>query len=179
MRKYPVVAEIPLLTLKNQSGSLNGVSMRQILNLSVCPSGLQIGIMRIFGPFSRPFFVPWEAISVTRKDRFFQKMAKISFAQSSISLMLPAEVADRLARASDGRWPETGSFPLEASHQTAARIFKQWLLLTCFASTFFTVVPRLTDMDLTTYPPIAITILFPAIVIGIASVVNYLMRPRN
>lgn len=106
-------------------------------------------------------------------------MAKITFAQTSVSLMLPAEVADRLARASDGRWPETGSFPLEASHQTAARIFKQWLLMTSFAAAFFTIVPHLTAQNASAYLPIWVTFLFPATVFGIFSIIKYITRPRN
>ena len=41
--------------------------MQGILKIGVCPSGLRIGIMRAFGPFSRNFFVPWEEIKVERK----------------------------------------------------------------------------------------------------------------
>src|SRR3982074_1172298 len=109
MKSYPDRSENPLRTFARQSGYMGLVSMRSILNLSVCPSGLRLGMMRIFGVFCRDFFVPWNAISVTRKDRVLWKEAKISFGQPAIgTLTVPAEVADRLARAAGGLWPELG-----------------------------------------------------------------------
>ena len=88
--------------------------MRGVLKLSVCPSGLRVGIMRIFVPFSRDFLVPWNEITVTRSDRFFWKAAKLSFGQPpNGNLKVFADVADRLARAAGRHWPEPGSFPKE------------------------------------------------------------------
>jgi len=114
MERYPDHGETALAVLANQSGSLGAVSMRGILKLSVCPSGLRIGIMRIFGPFCRDFFVPWNEITVTRGDRFFWKQAKMSFGQPPIgNLTVLADIADRLARAAGNHWPEPGSFPEE------------------------------------------------------------------
>jgi hypothetical protein len=55
--------------------------MLGVLKFSVCPSGLRIGIMRIFGPFCRDFLVPWNEITVTRSDRVFWTVAKLSFGQ--------------------------------------------------------------------------------------------------
>jgi hypothetical protein len=81
MERYPDRDEIPVITLANQSGSLGLVSMRAVLKLSICPSGLRIGIMRIFGPFCRDFLVPWNEITVTRSDRVFWTVAKLSFGQ--------------------------------------------------------------------------------------------------
>jgi hypothetical protein len=113
--RYPDLNEEPVLTLRNQSGSVGSVSMRSVLSLSVCPSGLRIGIMRIFGPFSRDFLVPWNEIAVTRSDRFFWKEAKLSFGQpSNGNLKVFADVADRMARAASNHWPEEGSFPAES-----------------------------------------------------------------
>src|ERR1700682_651245 len=67
MKKYPNQEDEPILQLKRQSGSMAlGVSMSGILNLGVCPSGLRIGMMRIFGIFSREFFVAWEEIMAER-----------------------------------------------------------------------------------------------------------------
>jgi hypothetical protein len=73
---------------------------------------VRIGIMRIFGPFSRDFFVPWNEITVTRRDRFLWKEARLSFGQpSNGNLKVFAEVADRMAQAAGSKWPEQGSFP--------------------------------------------------------------------
>jgi hypothetical protein len=144
MERYPNSDEIPIVTLANQSGSLGLVSMRGILKLSVCASGLRIGIMRIFGPFCRDFLVPWNEITVTRRDRYFWKVAKLSFGQpSNGNLKVFAEVADRMARAAGNRWPEQGSFPQETRSQSVSRIAKQWVAMTALAAAFFIIAPRL------------------------------------
>jgi hypothetical protein len=108
MRTYPDRQEAPLQSFSRQSGSMNLVGMRSVLNLSPCPSGLRLGIMRLFGPFCRDFLVPWDEISIVRKDRFFMKVAQISFGRPAIGkLTISANVADRLARAASSHWPET------------------------------------------------------------------------
>jgi hypothetical protein len=59
MWKYPDrKEETALLQLKRQSGSMGlGVAMQRILSISVCPSGLRVGIMRIFGLFCRDLVI--------------------------------------------------------------------------------------------------------------------------
>jgi hypothetical protein len=179
MERYPNSDEIPIVTLANQSGSLGLVSMRGILKLSVCASGLRIGIMRIFGPFCRDFLVPWNEITVTRRDRYFWKVAKLSFGQpSNGNLKVFAEVADRMARAAGNRWPEQGSFPQETRSQSVSRIAKQWVAMTALAAAFFIIAPRLATPNAAARPPIAVAILFPAIVFGIGAVVQYFRRQR-
>jgi hypothetical protein len=105
MARFPNQTAEPLLRVRGQSGSMGlGVSMRGILTLSVCSLGIRIGIMRVFGPFCRDFFVPWEAISVTRKTVLFWPVAKLQFGSPGVgSLTIPAHVANRLARAALGR----------------------------------------------------------------------------
>jgi hypothetical protein len=177
MERYPNRDEVPLLSLTNQSGSLGIVSMRNILKISVCDSGLRIGIMRIFGPFCRDFLVPWNEITVTRGDRYFWKFARVSFGQPENGVLkVFAEVADRMARAAGSRWPEQGSFPEETSSQSALRIVKQWLAMTALASAFFIIAPRLATSNAAARPPIAVAILFPAIVFGIGALVRYFRR---
>jgi hypothetical protein len=179
MKSYPDRSEKPLRTFARQSGYMGLVGMRSILNLSVCPSGLRLGMMRIFGVFSRDFFVPWNVISVTRKDRVLWKEAKISFGQPTIgTLTIPAEVADRLARAAGGLWPELGPFPEETSRQASSRIVKQWAAMTCLAAAFFIIVPRLMMPKGAAAPPIIVAVLFPAIVFGVAGLIQYLRRQR-
>jgi hypothetical protein len=138
MERYPDREEKPVVTLANQSGSLGLVSMRGVVKLSVCRSGLRVGIMRIFGPFCRDFLVPWNEITVTRSDRFFWKAAKLSFGQpSNGSLRVFADVADRLARAAGSHWPDPGSFPEEKGSQAFSRIVKQWVFMTSLAAESF------------------------------------------
>lgn len=179
MRRFPDRPETPLQTFKNQSGSIGIVSARSILNLSVCPGGLRVGMMRIFGPFSKPFFVPWHEISITRRDRFWWKAATIAFGNPPVgSITLMAELADGLARVAGKAWPEPGTFPEETNPQASSRVFKQWLLMTTVAAAFFIIVPRLMAPNGTARPPILVAILFPLIVFGIGALVQYYWRRR-
>jgi hypothetical protein len=179
MRRFPDRPEAPLCTFKNQSGSIGLVGARSLLTLSICPGGLRVGMMRIFGPFSNPFFVPWSEMSVIRKDRLFWKVTKISFGNPPAgSLTLMADLADRLARTAGARWPEPGPFPDETDTQASSRIFKQWVAMTGLAAAFFIVVPRLGMPKGAPLPPILVAILFPAIVFGIVALVQYGRRPR-
>jgi hypothetical protein len=179
MERYPDLPEEPLVTLANQSGALGRVSMSRILKLSVCQSGLRIGMMRIFGPFSRDFFVPWSDISVTRSNRFFWKVATLAFGSPPNGrLTLSAEVADRVARAAGTHWREAGSFPDETGRQAVSRIAKRWAAMTGLAAAFFIIAPRLLGPKSANGIPILVAVLFPAIVFGTGAVVEYLRRKR-
>jgi hypothetical protein len=52
-------------------------------------------------------------------------------------------------------------------------LFAQWVIVTCAAAAFFTLVPMAIGAK-GNHPPIAVAILFPAIVFGIVSVVKFL-----
>jgi hypothetical protein len=179
MARFPNQTEEPLLRIRGQSGSMGlGVSMRGILALSACPSGLRVGIMRVFGPFCRDFFVPWQAISVTRKNALFWPVAKLQFGYPAIgSLTIPARVANRLARAAMGRWPETGPFPEEKHRNTLRRLLTQWAAITCVAALFLTLAP-FAVAPTGARPPIVVAILLPAIVFGVVTIVRYI-REKN
>jgi hypothetical protein len=59
---YPDRDEPAMLRLAGQSGTMGSwVGMHGILRVSVCPSGLRIGMLRLFGPMSRDFLMPWDA----------------------------------------------------------------------------------------------------------------------
>ncbi len=179
MMRFPNQIAQPLLRIRWQSGWMGlWVSMRGILTLSVCPSGLRVGIMRVFGPFCRDFFVPWDAISVTRKTVFLWPVARLQFGSPAVgSLTIPAHVADKVAGAAMGRWPEAGPFPEETRGDTRRRLLAQWAVMTCVAALFFTIAP-LAVAPTGTRPPIVVAILFPAIVFGAGTIVRY-VRERN
>lgn len=179
MARFPNQIAEPLLRVRGQSGSMGlGVSMHGVLTLSVCPLGLRVGIMRVFGPFCRDFFVPWEAISITRKNQLLWPVAKLQFGSPGVgSLTIPAHVANRLARAAMGRWPETGPFPEEKHHETLWRLLAQWAVMTCVAALFFTLVP-LAVAPPGARPPVVVAILFPATVFGVFTIARYI-RDRN
>src|SRR5215469_15004199 len=68
MRVFPDrPQEKALAIFKGESGTVGPVSMHGILTLSLCPSGLRVGMMKLFGPFAKDFLVPWGAIAVSRK----------------------------------------------------------------------------------------------------------------
>jgi hypothetical protein len=175
MVKFPNQTIEPLLRIRGRSGTMGlGVSMRGILTFSVCTSGLRVGMMRMFGPFCRDFLVPWESIAVTRKTMLFWRIAKLQFGNPAIgTLSISAHVADQLARAAMGRWPETGPFPEESRGDTFRRLLTQWAVVTCVAALFFTLVP-LAVAPSPGRPPILVAILFPAIVFGVVAITRFL-----
>ncbi len=107
MQQYPDREDRPFLRLTWLSGQMGLVAMRGVLNVSVCPAGLRIGMLRAFGIFSRDFFVPWGEIKVARKDWLLGQRVELTFGNPPIGkLNIPAVVADQLAAASLGRWPK-------------------------------------------------------------------------
>ncbi len=104
--RYPDRDEAPYLTLRWVSGEMGTVRMRGVLILGACPSGLRVDMFRPFNLFGRPFFVPWGELRVERVKTWFAMMATLRFGDGARPLVIPASVADRLAAASQGRWPE-------------------------------------------------------------------------
>jgi hypothetical protein len=175
--RFPDRPEEPaLFVLKNQSGNLNTVGMGRILHLSICDSGLRIGLVRLFGPFCKDFLVPWQSFSVIRKDRKLWRTAILDFHPGRLSL--PSQVADRLARCAGSHWPETGPFPPETDADVGMRLAKQWLVQTTLAASFFVLAPRLMAPG-GAHPPILVAVLFPAVVFGVMTWVQYLRRGRE
>jgi hypothetical protein len=174
--KFPNQAIEPTLRIRGQSGMMGPVRMGGILTLSVCPSGLRVGMTRLFGPFCHDFFVPWDSIAVTRKTTLFWPLAELRFGDPVIgTLSISGHVADRLARAALGRWPEAGPFHEETRSDVFGRLLVEWAIMTCFVALFFTLVP-LAVAPPKARPPILVAILFPAIVFGLASIVRFFRR---
>ena len=89
------------------SGFMRGVRMNNILTLTACRRGLRVGMWKLFAPFDRPFFVPWEQLGVERREAWLQKRAVLSFGNPAAGkLDIAGDLADRLAGAAQGRWPE-------------------------------------------------------------------------
>jgi hypothetical protein len=176
MRRYPDHSQVALLTLRSQSGSLGSVGLHNVLRFGVCASGLRIGIIRLFGPFCRDFLVPWQSITISRKEGVMSRTATLHFGTAHLSL--PSQVANRLARAAGTHWPEAGPFPEEPDAAVRSQLLKQWLFATSLAAAFFVIVPRIVAPP-GRRPPIAVAILLPAIVFGAAFLVQYLRRRGN
>jgi hypothetical protein len=175
MAEYPDQSAEPVLRLRGQSGMMGlGVSMSGVLILSVCPAGLRVGMMRVFGPFCRDFFVPWESIAITRKTILFWPVARLQFGNPVVgTLSISARSANRMARMATGWWPEVGQFPDEKRGDVFRRLLAQWAVVTSFAALFFILVPLAVAPN-EARPPILVAILFPAIVFGVVFGVRFL-----
>src|SRR5260221_9229730 len=125
--RFPDREAEPIQRFSFQSGMMGfAVGMHGILTLTVCNTGLRVGIMRLFGPFSRDFFVPWENVAITRKNILFEKIAKLQFGNPAIgTLSISAALAGKIARLAGSRWPETGSAPEEKPRALASRLLIQ------------------------------------------------------
>jgi hypothetical protein len=145
MAKYPDRPSEPaILWMSGQSGVMRGVTMSNVLTLSVCPSGLRVAIRRglALAPFCRRFLVPWNELAVIRKTiLFYWPVAELRFGSPVAGkLTIPARTANTLARASEGRWPETGPFPQESSREIFISVLLGWGAITSFFALFFTFV---------------------------------------
>lgn len=179
MKRYPDQPEQAVTEFRRRSGTMGvAVGMKGILRLAPCPSGLRVGIMRIFGPFCRDFFVPWNEITVTRKTVLFWPTVRLEFGAPAVgSLRISANLADQLARVATGKWPEIGPFPEEVVAKAAVRFLAQWALITCLAAAFFTLVPLAVAPE-RARPPVLVAVLFPAIFFGLVTLVRFLTRNR-
>lgn len=174
MVRFPNQESEPMLRLRYQSGSMGiGVVNSGILTLSVCPAGLRVGMMRLFGPFCRDFLVPWQDLTVTRRKYPLWSVAKLRFGKPAVgSLSIAPRIANRLARAAPGHWPETEPFPEEQPGVLLRRLLLQWGFMTVAAALFFTLAP-LADAPQARRLPLLVAILFPAIVFGLGTIVRY------
>jgi hypothetical protein len=81
------------------------VRLRGVLKLAACPGGLRVGMFRLFGPFARDFFVPWDEIEVRRSSWFGTPFAELRFGRPAVGrLTIHGRVADRLAEAASHEW---------------------------------------------------------------------------
>jgi hypothetical protein len=105
MTAYPDRPEAPIQRFSWQSGSMGArVSLQGILRVDVCASGLRFGMMRIFGPFCRDFFVPWGEIAVTPRQMFLVKAVELQFGGRQFPrLLVRAGLADRIAGVAPGQ----------------------------------------------------------------------------
>ena len=176
--KYPDTDEEAVRVLRFQSGWMGGVSMSSILRLEACPSGLRVGILKLFGPFSRKFFVPWKEIRILRKRRFIWNVVELDFGGIG-QLSLFDYTANKLARAVSGAWPESGMFPKDSIAEALWQVAKSWLVGILFVVGFFTIVPFLLSGGKQAFP-FPNPVIFPAIaMISFAAIVYFIGRIRD
>jgi hypothetical protein len=171
-RHYPTGDEPALLTLRGRSGSMGwGVGLNGILTLGACPAGLRVGIWRIFGPFLRPFLVPWNEIHPIHTTRFFMPSVRLNFGNPAIgALRINARMWQRLAQTSNEA-PATSS-PYVTRAQAGCGFFLQWATLTMIAGCFFYFTSHAGPQHPGLPPQVSFG--FPAIVIGLALGLEFL-----
>ena len=127
---YPDRPEEPVFRLRGQSGSMGqGAMFRGVLRFGVCRSGLRVGMNRFLGPFCRDFFVPWESITVGRRNGPFGTLAELQFGKPAAGrLRISASSAERLANAAAERWSEAGP-PPQGTNDDFISVFRKWAII--------------------------------------------------
>jgi hypothetical protein len=178
--RYPSDGGAPILTLRSRSGSMGmGVNMSGILTLSACPSGLRVGIWKIFGPFQRPFLVPWKDIDAAPSRSLFAPMIQLRFGMPEIGRLKIDARSWELLRAAAAQ-ENTRDLPPAPEHVTAGATARamllQWAVITIGAGCFFYFVPRLQGWQ-EGLPPV-LCFAFPAVVFGLATLVRFARQAR-
>jgi hypothetical protein len=174
-RRFPNRTDPPITAFKYRSGWFKqGVAFNGILHLYVCRAGLRVGVVRIFGPFSNDFFVPWEEITVTRGRQWLQAAARLQLADAG-SLSLRAPLADALARAAGDLWPEPGPFPVQSQASVGRAVLVEWAIFTGIGAVLLIVIPRAVAPH-GPWPPLPFAIGVPALLSGIGAVFEFTIR---
>ena len=175
--RFPDQPETPIRRWSMASGQLGGLaSYGNCLTLAVCPSGLRVGVWRIFGPFCRNFLVPWSELQVEpRGDRTRLLFGPGGTGDDPVGrLTISNGLAADLAAAASKSWPTPGAeIAVPTAWDVGRRLLIQWLLISVGASIFFTVVPRLMapkDAQMS----VATAILFPTLFFGAATLIQFL-----
>jgi len=184
MRRFPDRPETPILELNGISGKMGiGVNMKGILKLSACQSGLRISIPRVFGPFQRDFFVPWEEISSSRnKSLFMGSILCMTFGNEG-TLDIEAYVANKLGRAVPEKWMRFDN-ELELVEENSNKILKdiafRWALKTALVGSIFTAFILFSNKinKEFTYSDILIFYLFISLVFGLMAFFEYRQQKK-
>lgn len=136
---FPNRKERAIRTVRFQSGSMGlGVSFNGILTLSACPSGLRVAVWRMFGPFSKPFLVPWSQINATETRRFFIIRTRLGFGSPEVGrLTLEPAAWLKLRQASPGWDSSQDLLPATANAHLLQTLLIQWAAFTAIAGAFF------------------------------------------
>lgn len=102
----------PLKRLRMRSGMLGSgsvwnpwgnVQYSNCLTLDACQSGLRISLWKVFGPFLRPIFVPWQQIEVTSTRILFFPCCRLELGNSGRFLTVGRWTMNALGKASGGQ----------------------------------------------------------------------------
>lgn len=186
-RRYGHPNEPPLLRLQMVSGRMGfWVSLRGVLTLSAYPSGLGVAVWRIFGPFERPFLVPWAEIDAVRATSFFEPVVRLSFGSPEAGRLTIRQGAwERLSAAAAGHikgCPDGASLPLVKRGTLARAFLWQWLAMTGGAAAFYSLAPHYVAARTGSAPahvPLAVAFGFPAVVFGVVQIVRFVVQTQG
>lgn len=126
--QFPANAETPLLRLRMQSGRMYSANLNSILTLEACTSGLRVSLSKIFGPFQRPFQIPWSQIQAEPVTRFLEPKVRLHLGQPEAGrLTINLRAWERLKAASQGT---TAPLSTANTKRLERGLFFQWLLFT-------------------------------------------------
>jgi hypothetical protein len=166
--------EEPLLTLNGQSGSMGaGTWFKGVLRLSSYPSGLGVGVWRIFAPFQRPLKIPWSEIEAEPSSSFFLPMVKLNLGKPANGrLKISARSWSRLIGAvpNEARQFQMTAFPVTAGSFARALII-QWVAMAAIVSAFLAFASVTTGPS-ARFPPVLL-IGFFLLFFGIAQLIRY------
>lgn len=173
-------AELSLFTLRFQSGFMqNNMRFGSILRFDVCPGGLRVSQVPVFGWFCKPFFVPWNEISVRYRRRFVSQVFEMTFGQPRVGSLAVIDTAGaKLVQRIPVPLRETQPSDPEPSGAIARRLFRFWLLQTTLAALFFVVVPRLIPNNANP-PSIPIALGVPAGLFAVVALAQYIVARSN
>jgi hypothetical protein len=177
-KRYPDRDDEVLAGFRFQSGSLSKglpVHMNGMLHLTACRSGLRVGMWRLFGPFSRDFLVPWQVLAVSRHRMLIWRRAEIRLGVEG-KLEIAGHLADRIAAAAGGAWPERPIPVPERPSEALRAVFFDWLLVSSIYGLFFSAMRGVSTPSQGDFPLGARPFLAPFAVIGVLSVIAFLRR---
>jgi len=170
-------SEEPLLKLGGQSGSMGaGVALNGILKLRAYPSGLGVGIWRIFGPFQKPLRIPWGEIEAEQSSSFFLPMVKLQLGKPAngtlkISARSWARLVNAVPKSASGRQFQMPTAAPVSSRSVVLAMFVQWLVISGIGGAFFYFASR--SNGAAAALPLGICIGLPAVVVGIGQLIRY------
>jgi hypothetical protein len=129
----------------------------------------------------RVFFVPWADIKVERKRRSYGERAALCFGKPEIGrLNIFGHVANRIARAAQEQWPETGPLRDESSSQALFVLARAWLLGSVVWAAMAALLFWVSPPPMTGSPALILAlILVPITANGVVSVLSYLRRVKR
>jgi hypothetical protein len=176
--RYPDRSEEPIRRWAMASGRLGPLAQySSCMVLAVCPSGLRVGVWRVFGPFCRNFFVPWSDLGVQRTGLATRLVigAGALGDRPAGALTVSNGQAAQLAEAAGKLWPPSDTATEEPRVlDVAGKLALQWVLISAAAAIFFSFGPQLFEPHAPRMP-VGETVVFPTVFFGAAALLQFVL----